>query len=258
MEYTHLGRTGLKVSRFCLGTMNFGPLTSEPDSFAIMDKALKSTPKLYWGALFQDMLTQVQQKHVLFDIYNTDAQTGIEALNAAGRIRPFDGDYLHINEANFGGAKSNLFVTEAVTQNYQVAGDKTITKNITINYKNPHPPSDCNLERGNLCINAILRDWIRIYVPLGSKLVDSKGSEVKMTSYDELGKTVFEGFLTVRPLGAATFTISYTLPFKVNGALPLLIQKQPGTNGNDYTLQVNGNKVDEFPLLTDKETTLNL
>jgi aryl-alcohol dehydrogenase-like predicted oxidoreductase len=42
MEYTHLGRTGLKVSRFCLGTMNFGPLTSETDSFTIMDKALES------------------------------------------------------------------------------------------------------------------------------------------------------------------------------------------------------------------------
>ena len=41
MEYTHLGRTGLKVSRLCLGTMNFGPQTSEADSFAIMDKALE-------------------------------------------------------------------------------------------------------------------------------------------------------------------------------------------------------------------------
>ena len=40
MHYVNLGRTGLKVSRLCLGTMNFGPLTSEPDSFAIMDKAL--------------------------------------------------------------------------------------------------------------------------------------------------------------------------------------------------------------------------
>jgi len=39
MEYTHLGRTGLSVSRLCLGTMNFGPDTSEPDSFAIMDRA---------------------------------------------------------------------------------------------------------------------------------------------------------------------------------------------------------------------------
>jgi len=41
MEYTQLGRTGLKVSRLCLGTMNFGPQTNEPDSFAIMDKALE-------------------------------------------------------------------------------------------------------------------------------------------------------------------------------------------------------------------------
>ncbi len=41
MQYTHLGRTGLLVSRLCLGTMNFGPETSESDSFAIMDKSLE-------------------------------------------------------------------------------------------------------------------------------------------------------------------------------------------------------------------------
>lgn len=41
MQYTRLGRTGLQVSRLCLGTMNFGPLTGESDSFAIMDKALE-------------------------------------------------------------------------------------------------------------------------------------------------------------------------------------------------------------------------
>ena len=41
MEYTFLGRTGLKVSRLCLGTMNFGPYTTEPDSFDIMNKALE-------------------------------------------------------------------------------------------------------------------------------------------------------------------------------------------------------------------------
>ena len=40
MEYTHLGRTGLKVSRLCLGTMNFGPQSSEADSYVMMDKAL--------------------------------------------------------------------------------------------------------------------------------------------------------------------------------------------------------------------------
>jgi aryl-alcohol dehydrogenase-like predicted oxidoreductase len=39
MDFTHLGRSGLTVSRLCLGTMNFGPLTSETDAHAIMDSA---------------------------------------------------------------------------------------------------------------------------------------------------------------------------------------------------------------------------
>jgi aryl-alcohol dehydrogenase-like predicted oxidoreductase len=39
MKFTHLGRSGLTVSRICLGTMNFGPFTTEADSHSIMDSA---------------------------------------------------------------------------------------------------------------------------------------------------------------------------------------------------------------------------
>ncbi|MFC9927229.1 aldo/keto reductase [Streptomyces sp. NPDC127190] len=56
MKYTQLGRTGLKVSRLVLGTMNFGPQTEEADSHAIMDAALDAginffdTANVYgWG-----------------------------------------------------------------------------------------------------------------------------------------------------------------------------------------------------------------
>ncbi|MEV4438145.1 aldo/keto reductase [Streptomyces sp. NPDC049577] len=56
MEYTQLGRTGLKVSRIVLGTMNFGPRTEEADSHEIMDAALDAgvnffdTANVYgWG-----------------------------------------------------------------------------------------------------------------------------------------------------------------------------------------------------------------
>lgn len=41
MQYTQLGRSGLKVSRVCLGTMNFGPVTDEAASHGIMDRALE-------------------------------------------------------------------------------------------------------------------------------------------------------------------------------------------------------------------------
>jgi aryl-alcohol dehydrogenase-like predicted oxidoreductase len=56
MDFTQLGRTGLKVSRICLGTMNFGPLTTEADSHAIMDAGLDKgvnffdTANVYGGA----------------------------------------------------------------------------------------------------------------------------------------------------------------------------------------------------------------
>src|SRR6478752_2814912 len=41
MELRRLGRTALRVSELCLGTMNFGPLTTQDDSFVIMDRALE-------------------------------------------------------------------------------------------------------------------------------------------------------------------------------------------------------------------------
>jgi len=65
MEYVQLGRTGLKVSRLCLGTMNFGPQTTEADSFAIMDKALDlginffDTANVYGWKLGQGVTEQI-------------------------------------------------------------------------------------------------------------------------------------------------------------------------------------------------------
>ena len=224
---------------------------------AILVKALSSSPKLYWGPLFQTLIAETNQKHILFDLTDADAQKGLESLNAAGEIKDFKGDYVHINESNFSGAKVNIFMQEEVENSYDIKGDGSITKTLTIHYKNPHPPSDCNLERGGLCLNAEYKDWIRIYVPKGSELLDSKGSQIKMTTYEELGKTVFDGLVSVRPEGFATFTLSYKLPFKMEGgSLPVLIQKQPGTNDNAYKITVNGRTKEKFSLLTDHETTI--
>ena len=227
---------------------------------AIMVKALSSSPKLYWGPLFQSIIAQTNQKHVMFDLYDDQAQSGIESLNAAGQIKPFDGDYLHINEANFSGAKVNIFMQEAVDNSYDVANDGTITKTVTVHYKNPYPPSDCSLADGGLCLNAEYRDWIRLYVPKGSVLTDNQGSQVKMTTYDDLGKTVFDGFITVRPKGVSTLTVSYKLPFKLKSGspLPVMIQKQPGATDNDYQTILNGKTVDQFKLTADKETEVKL
>jgi aryl-alcohol dehydrogenase-like predicted oxidoreductase len=61
MQYTFLGRSGLQVSRFCLGTMNFGMVTAEATGFEIMDEALGAginffdTADVYGGPQSPDM-----------------------------------------------------------------------------------------------------------------------------------------------------------------------------------------------------------
>jgi aryl-alcohol dehydrogenase-like predicted oxidoreductase len=65
MNYTQLGRTGLQVSRLCLGTMNFGRRTTEEDSFTIMDKAhdlginFFDSANVYGGKLGEGVTEQI-------------------------------------------------------------------------------------------------------------------------------------------------------------------------------------------------------
>jgi hypothetical protein len=225
---------------------------------ATLNKALKSSPKLYWGRLFQQFIVDANEKNIMFYLYDKQAQQGIEALNWAGRVKEFEGDYLYINDANFGGQKSNLFVTKKLNIDYTVSGDGKVTKKVTIEYKNPKPYSDCNLERGGLCLNATLRNYQRLLVPKGSVLDNSKGSQVKVGTTEDLGKTVFDAFFTVNPLGKATMTYEYTLPFKVTEkVLPVLIQKQPGVDAIETTITVNGKKVQTIDLRVDTELKLS-
>jgi hypothetical protein len=225
--------------------------------YQILQRSLGVSPSQYWGKLTQTFLSEAQQKHILFLFDDPEAQKGIEALNMGGRIQEFDGDYLHISDVNLAGAKSNLFVRPYVKQEIQIAGDGSITKTVTITYKNPSPPSNCNLEAGQLCLNGILRNWVRLYVPKGSTLTEFKGSEKDTLTYDELGKSVFEGFMTVKPQGSAEVKVTYKLP-KLDKMKPyrLMIQKQPGTDKPEYTVVINGQEKAKINLLTDQTLTL--
>ena len=222
--------------------------------YTLVQKALGFSPSQYWGRLTQALIKNLQEKHILVYLVDKEAQESIEKINFGGRIRDYQGDYLHINDTNFAGQKSNLFVNHSITSDTIFDHDGTIRRRLIIRYKNPYPHSDCNLERGELCLNATLRNWLRIYVPHGSKLINFQGSETQIKTYEDLNKTVFEGFLRVVPLGKAEVIIDYRLPFKVDPKkYKLLIQKQPGTKGHQYEILINGKKKEEFKLITDKE-----
>ena len=171
----------------------------------------------------------------------------------------FDGDYLHINETNFGGAKSNLYIQEKVKQTVKKGKEGNLEKKLTIEYKYPRKMDNCSLERkGGLCLAGIYRDWIRIFVPKGSTLIKASGTEVPITATEDLGKTVFEGFFTLRPEGTAKIEIEYTIPIKADKEYKLLIQKQPGVQGHSYEIEAFGKKQKPFPLNSDKELVVKL
>ena len=86
MDYTHLGRSGLRVSRLCLGTMNFGPETTEPDSHRIMDAALDSginhidTSESYSGGLSEEFIGKAIRGKRERLVLQTRAQQSLELL----------------------------------------------------------------------------------------------------------------------------------------------------------------------------------
>ena len=223
----------------------------------IMSKTFEA-PQSKWPDIISTMLSSLQQKNILLYFKDTKSQAAVEKVNFAGRIYEYNGDYLSINETNFGGAKSNLYIEEKVKMQVKKDNDQ-LNKKVTIEYKYPRKGDNCNLERsGGLCLAGTYRDWIRIYVPKGSKLIKSSGIEVLLTSSEELDKTVFEGFLTIAPEKTAKLEFEYTSPVKVGKEYKLLIQKQPGNPGHSYEIDAFGKKQKSFPLTQDKELIVKI
>lgn len=207
-------------------------------------------PKEKIPSLLNSIFKSVIEKHVLFYLFNEQAQAAVEGFGIAGRLEDYQGDYLHINDSNLGGRKSNLYVKQEVEQELDINKDGIIKKTVTITYKNP--------EKYDGWLNSVLPNWVRIYVPEGSKLVTVDGLEKSYDTVSELGKTVFSGYFKLRPEGVSKVTFVYTLPFKKGtGDYKMFIQKQPGTDAPLYTVRSSKDE-QEFLLNTDKEIRIKI
>lgn len=216
----------------------------------LMQKAFSAGGKQYIN-LINVGWREAAQKHLLGMFHNQDMQSLVEKYNFAGRIISFDGDYLHINDANFAGKKGNWYIKEEVTKEMTFEGNKAITT-LKIDYENTGK-YDADLNTG-------YRDYVRVFVPTGSKLVSSDGSREEVTTGQDLGKTFFAGYMAVDPLQKTRLTLKYETPKSdiiKNNIYKLLVQKQPGTDRFRYTVRV-GNKTQDFDLLTDKEVDFKL
>ncbi len=234
------------------------PLMHSLLSNAMGSEKSKLTP------LIQGLLQNVYQKHILFYFTDPDTQTAAVSANIAGSIKQTDQniDYFHLNDANLASAKTNLFIKQSIKHQI-ISQDGKVEHKIIVTYQNPSKASNCNLEKGDLCLNAPkYRNWFRFYVPLGSDMIKMTGSEVEPVLYEELGKQVFEGFYGNKyPLYSESSnktSIQYVSSVPASSDYTLLLQKQPGTKNIPYELVVNGKDGQTFIWKTDKTIKLAL
>jgi hypothetical protein len=221
-----------------------GPLMN-----SVLANAL-AQPKEKMPDLINAIFKSVMEKHVLFYLFDQKSQKAVEDFGIAGRILEYSGDYIHINDSNLGGRKSNLYVKQEVEQKIEVGSDGLIEKTVTIIYKNP--------EKHDGWLNSVLPNWVRIYVPSGSKLIEATGLEKQYDEFEELGKTVFSGYFKLRPEGVSKVTFKYSLPFKKGqGDMSMFIQKQPGTDAPLYMISSQKDE-QEFLLNSDKEIKIKI
>jgi len=184
-------------------------------------------------------------KHLQLYMHDDKTETALDTLNWTGKVKDSAGDYLMINDSNFAGGKTNIYVTEKVTDEIDRSSGK---HTLTIEYSNP--------TQYNSWLNGINRDFFRVYVPKGSNLTFSKGSLEAVSTSEELGKTVYSGFIQIRPQNSLTVTLQYTVPNSPqSGKYPLLIQKQGGTKDFQYTVKLGGT-TKTFNLATDQDLKL--
>jgi len=209
---------------------------------------------------------------ILLYFSDEQVQKQITDLNWAGQIKNTDNDYLFVVSTNIAGGKTDQVVNQYVTHHASIQKDGSIVDTVTVN--RTHTGSALDRWEGKTNV-----DYIRLYVPLGSKLITASGfSVIENSRYilpdkdavadsdlqnveknsiideasgtritNEYNKTVFGNWLSVDPGSTVSASITYTLPWQLHlGGLfdktdqyNLYVQKQPGIVNNYFTGQIS-------------------
>lgn len=199
----------------------------------------------------------LEQKHILMYSSDEEIQALFEAVGFSGHVHDSaeKEDYLSVINISMGGTKSDWLVEENIHHDTYLDKDGSITDEVTIRRR--HLWTDDIYSRWKKILSAYgiaqLSDTIidilgrgrnfngiKIYVPDGSILVESNGSDVA-TKYDrDLKKTYFYTTMEIRAGESKELNIKYKLPFTLDFGLPadsyrLIVEKQPGSPGSILT-----------------------
>ncbi len=178
--------------------------------------------------------TAFEEKHLLGSFNRSGMQNSFHSRNWDGALPQSDlGDFLAINDANYGGMKSNRYITRDVQYELEVTGQTDVLGNPVVKANVTVTLSHEGI--WNIPLSGPYTGYLRTMIPLGANVeTDSEITEDREDVY-VLGELV-----ELQPGESVSYSYSYELPEYVwsDGTYYLHLHKQPGTEGDRYRVVV--------------------
>jgi hypothetical protein len=183
--------------------------------------------------------TNLEEKGILVYFKEKNLDNIVHENGWDGRIKNTEGDYLMLVDANMAAFKTDRVIDRKIA--YKTSkSENGIFSDLRVLYKH-NGEFDWKTTR--------YRTYTRIYVPLGSELIQAEGffQDEELEVYNELNKTVFAGFISIEPGEIGNIHLNYKLPNSVDLLLKkdyysLYIQKQPGVKIQELNINFDFNK----------------
>lgn len=202
----------------------------------ILMQKLMALDKSKWPEVFKIIENNIFERHVLLYFNDNNIQKQIENEDWSGKVKQTDGDYGMVIDTNLAALKTDAVMEKTINYNLSINEKNEVLGKIVVNYKNT----------GSFTwYTTRYRSYTRIYLPKGAELLKVEGAEKGSTSfYEELGKSVFGGFITIEPQKSKDLIIEYKLPQRIYdqikaGEYNLLFQKQSGTIAHELNLNLD-------------------
>lgn len=201
---------------------------------------LKVLPAARWSEVV-DLLTQaLERKQIMAYSRNAEILSVLDARNWTGRVKPTQGDYLQVIDANLAALKTDGVMDKTIQYSLDARDPSHPKATVKLVYKNTNQSITWRYTR--------YRSYTRIYVPEGSVLLSSSGAMAgdrqgggKVDVMKELGKTVFGAFWSIEPGRTGTLSFTYELPpstIPACGAYRLDLPKQSGADQTTIDLNL--------------------
>ena len=212
----------------------------------LMEKIINDLPKKMNHEVLIKLLKIIEdsldEKHILAYFVDNEVQTKINDMGWAGDIKKARHDYLAVINTNIAGGKTDKIIRETIDHKSTILEDGSIIN--TVQIKREHPGIKNTIFTGVRNVN-----WMRVYVPQGSELIEVEGfrqpdkiyfeepeetwlkkeklfnennaqiHEASQTKiYNESGKTVFANWSMMDTGETAIIKLKYKLPFKIEFA----------------------------------------